>query len=227
MRELLFRAWVWTLGLLLAGIASYGLGSYPPDTVTQHMIDHEGYRVALFIAVVLQSVVWFACLYAKRARGWLAPVVFALLTASVVTWLALTTVLTTATHNLLVVVCMLTFVLFAAALTLLLGPAHQHAARVLELTLLLLVGGGRRRRRHLRPLLRPALLRRGARGPLRQRPRVRRLLHGPPLPGLGAAPAPWAAHPGGHQGVCAHMTLGATTFNQGGGRGSPFILKSS
>ena len=139
MRELLFRAWVWNLGLLLAGIASYGLGSYPPDTVTQHMIDHEGYRVALFVAVVLQSVVWFACLYAKRARGWLAPVAFALLTASVVTWLALTTVLTTATHNLLVVVCMLTFVLFAAALTLLLGPAHQHAARVLELTLLLLV----------------------------------------------------------------------------------------
>ena len=139
MHELLFRAWIWTLGLLLAGIATYGLASYQPDTVTQHMIDHEGYRVALSVAVILQSVVWFACLYAKRARGWPAAVAFALLTASVVTWLGLTTVLTTATHNLLVVVCMVSFVLFAGALCLMLGPAHPHAARALELTLLLLI----------------------------------------------------------------------------------------
>lgn len=139
MHSLLFHAWIWMLGLLLAGTVTYGLASYPPATITQYMINHEGYRVALSTAVILQSVVWFACLYAKRARGWLAPVAFALLTGTVVTWLALTTVLTTITHDIFVVACMLTFVLFAGALAFLLDPAAQHAARVLELALLLLV----------------------------------------------------------------------------------------
>lgn len=139
MHELLFRAWIWTLGLLLAGTVTYGLASFPPDTITQHMINHEGYRVALSVAIILQSVVWFACLYAKRARGWPAPAAFALLTASVVTWLCLTTILTTAAHNVFVVVCMLSFVLFVFALLSLLDHASQPAARALELSLLVLV----------------------------------------------------------------------------------------
>jgi hypothetical protein len=33
MHELLFRAWIWTLGLLLAGTVTYALASHPPATI--------------------------------------------------------------------------------------------------------------------------------------------------------------------------------------------------
>ena len=139
MNELLFRLWVWALGLLLAGALTYGLANYPPDTITQHMIDHEAYRLALSVGMILQSIGWFTCLYAKRNLGCLAPVAFVLLTTTLVTWVCLTTILTTDTHLILVDICMLSFILFVLALIFLIEPESLGAVRALELSLLVLI----------------------------------------------------------------------------------------
>jgi hypothetical protein len=142
MHELLFCLWVWGLGLLLAGALTYGLLNYDPDTITQHMIDHVPYRIALSVSMILQSIVWFTCLYAKRNRGCLAPVGFVLLTTTVITWICLTTILTTSTHLIFVNICMLSFMLFILTLIFLIEPQSLGAIRALEASLLVLVSAG-------------------------------------------------------------------------------------
>ena len=142
MHELLFRLWVWGLGLLLAGALTYGLLNYDPDTITQHMIDHVPYRISLSVSMILQSMVWFVCLYAKRDRGCLAPVAFVLLTATVITWICLTTVLTTSAHLIFVYICMGSFMLFVLALIFLMEPHSLEAIRALEFSLLILASAG-------------------------------------------------------------------------------------
>jgi hypothetical protein len=139
MHELLFRLWIWALGLLLAGTLTYGLANFPPDTITQHMIDHEAYRIALSVGMILQSIVWFTCLYAKRGQGCLAPVAFVLLTITLITWVCLTTILTTEAHLIFVDICMLSFILFVLALIFLIEPESRSAIRALELSLLILI----------------------------------------------------------------------------------------
>ena len=142
MHELLFRIWVWMLGLTLSGALTYGLVNFPPDTITQHMIDSVPYRLALSVSMLLQSIVWFTCLYTKRNLGCLAPVAFVLLTTSVVTWVCLTTILTATAHVIFVDICMLSFMLFILSLIFLLEPASLGAIRALELSLLILISAG-------------------------------------------------------------------------------------
>ena len=142
MHELLFRMWVWALGLLLSGTLIYGLANFPPDTITQHMIDHVEYRISLSVSTILQSIVWFTCLYAKRDGGYLSLLGFVLLTTVVVTWICLTTILTATTHLIFVDICMLAFILFTLTLIFLVDPINTHAIRALELSLLVLVSAG-------------------------------------------------------------------------------------
>lgn len=142
MQKSLFRLWVWGLGLLLAGALTYGLVNFEPNTITQHMIDHVPYRIALSVSIILQSMVWFTCLYTKRNLGCLAPVGFVLLTTTVITWICLTTILTTFTHIIFVFICMGSFMLFILTMIFLIEPQSLRAIRTLEASLLLLVSAG-------------------------------------------------------------------------------------
>jgi hypothetical protein len=115
------------------------MANYQPNTITQHMIDHEAYRIALSVSMILQSILWFTCLYAKRERGALVAVAFLLLTASVITWISLTVILTTATHLILVCICMACFILFIIAFIFLIEPGRATAVWALMFSTLILV----------------------------------------------------------------------------------------
>jgi hypothetical protein len=142
MHELLFRLWIWALGLLLSGTLIYGLANYPPDTITQHMIDHVEYRISLSVAMILQSIIWFTCLYAKRDSGYLAGAGFVLLTTTIIAWISLTTILTTSTHLIFVNICMLSFFLFTLVLIFIVDPIHTYAIYALTCSLLILFFAG-------------------------------------------------------------------------------------
>jgi glucan phosphoethanolaminetransferase (alkaline phosphatase superfamily) len=66
MHESIFRLWVLTLGLTLLGTLIYGLSAFPPQTITQTMIDSTVFRLVLTVCVLLQIVIWFLCLWSKR-----------------------------------------------------------------------------------------------------------------------------------------------------------------
>lgn len=140
MHELLFRAWVWALGLTNIGALIYGLAAFPPDTITQHMIDSVLYRIVLSSCMVFQVIIWSVCVYAKRdnRRGWIAELALFLLNVVMATWIALTSILTTQVHIILVYICMSTFIAFIAIMCYLSGPGHTTAVIVLEGCLALL-----------------------------------------------------------------------------------------
>ena len=144
MHQTLFRAWIWAIGLAHAGTLTYGLAAFPPDTITQHMIDHVEYRITISVCVLLQIITWSACVYAQHdnRRGWITGLAFLCLSATLVSWVSLTAILTTQTHLTFVYICMGSFTVFILILCYLTGPEHIWAVRALEACLFILIGAG-------------------------------------------------------------------------------------
>ena len=138
MREWLFRLGVLTLGLTLLGTLIYGLSAFPPQTITQTMIDSVVFRISLTVCVILQVIVWFLCVWSKRytdpeTANW----AFVALSLVVISWIALSTILTDATHDVFVGICvagLLIFLLLITKMTL-----HRDSVMVLHFCILILV----------------------------------------------------------------------------------------
>ena len=139
MREILFRLWIWAVALAHTITVIYGLAAYPPDTITAHMIAHEDYRIALSTCVVIEIVIWFLCVWAKQSSTHTEAAVLALLflTSVLISWITLSTILTTNTHLFFVGIlygCFLVFTLLLCYLT-----RQQDALIVLRVCIFLLV----------------------------------------------------------------------------------------
>ena len=139
MREILFRLWIWAVALAHTITVIYGLAAYPPDTITAHMIAHEDYRIALSTCVVIEIVIWFLCVWAKQSSTHTEAAVLALLflTSVLISWITLSTILTTNTHLVFVGIlygCFLVFTLLLCYLT-----RQQDALIVLRVCIFLLV----------------------------------------------------------------------------------------
>ena len=138
MHESIFRLWVLTLGLTLLGTLIYGLSAFPPQTITQTMIDSTVFRLVLTVCVLLQIVIWFLCLWSKRhmdpeISNW----AFVSLSIVVISWIALSTILTDTTHIVFVciaVTCLLIFLLLIMQMT-----SDRDSLCVLHFSLLILV----------------------------------------------------------------------------------------
>ena len=138
MHESLFRLWVLTLGLTLLGTLIYGLSAFPPQTITQTMIDSVVFRIILTVCVILQIVIWFLCLWSKRhldpdITNW----AFVCLSIVVISWIALSTILTDSTHIVFVclaVACLLIFLLLILQLT-----SDNNLVCILRLSMLVLL----------------------------------------------------------------------------------------
>lgn len=138
MREWLFRLGVLTLGLTLLGTLVYGLSGFPPQTITQTMIDSAVFRICLTVCVILQIIVWFLCVWSKRhAEPETANWAFVTLSLVVISWIALSTILTDTTHATFVGICvggLLVFLLLITKMT-----SHRESVMVLHLSILILV----------------------------------------------------------------------------------------
>ena len=138
MREALFRLGVLALGLTLLGTLIYGVSAFPPQTITQSMIDHVPFRIILTICVILQVIVWFLCIWSKRniepeTANW----AFVMLCVIVISWIALSTILTDATHMVFVAICIASLLIFILLITKM--TAHRDSVFVLHLCILILV----------------------------------------------------------------------------------------
>ncbi len=138
MREWLFRLYVVTLGLTLMGTLVYGLAAFPPQTITQTMIDSPPFRICLTVSVMLQIIVWVLCVWSKRhAEPETANWAFVSLSLVVISWVALSTILTDTTHIVFVGICvawLLIFILLVTKMT-----SHRESVTVLHLCTLVLV----------------------------------------------------------------------------------------
>jgi uncharacterized membrane protein len=138
MREWLFRLGVLTLGLTLLGTLVYGLAGFPLQTITQTMIDSAVFRIFLTVCVILQVIVWFLCVWSKRhAEPETANWAFVALSVVVISWIALSTILTNTTHDLFVGICvgaLLVFLLLITKMT-----SHRDSVMVLHFSILILI----------------------------------------------------------------------------------------
>ena len=138
MLEKLYILWVWALGSTLAGTLIFGLVNFPADTITQHMIDHVEYRVLLTTCVVLQVIQWFWCIWSKKDQDReFALYAYVFLTAMLVSWIALSNILTTELHIVFVYIflaCLLIFILIMTQIVL-----HETAVYVLYVSLVIMV----------------------------------------------------------------------------------------
>ena len=69
MLKLLYYLWIWSIGLTLIGTLIYDLVNFPPDTITQHMIDQVEYIIILSVCVILQAIMCFIYTWAKRNQN--------------------------------------------------------------------------------------------------------------------------------------------------------------
>ena len=137
MSELLFRAFVLILGLTLLGALVYGLSAFPPQTITQTMTDSVGFRVTLTVCVVMQIVVWFLCVWSKRhAEPETANWAFVFLSFVAISWIALSTILTDATHMVFVAIAVSSLLIFLLLITRM--TSHRESVLVLKLSILIL-----------------------------------------------------------------------------------------
>ena len=138
MHESLFRLWVLTLGLTLIGTLVYGLSAFPSQTITQTMIDSAVFRIFLTVCVMLQIIIWFLCIWSKRhAEPETANWAFVSLSLVVISWIALSTILTDATHIVFVCLCvggLLIFILLITQMT-----SHRESVLVMKLSILVLI----------------------------------------------------------------------------------------
>jgi hypothetical protein len=137
MSEQLFRALVMILGLTLLGALVYGLSAFPPQTITQTMTDSIGFRVTLTVCVVMQIIVWFLCVWSKRyVEPETANWAFVFLSLVVISWIALSTILTDATHMVFVGIAVGSLLIFLLLITKM--TAHRESVLVLKLSILIL-----------------------------------------------------------------------------------------
>jgi hypothetical protein len=137
MREALFRLWVLALGLTLLGTLIYGVSAFPPQTITQSMIDHVPFRIILTTCVILQVMVWFLCIWSKRnIEPETASWAFVALCIIVISWIALSTILTDATHIVFVGICIAGLLIFILLITKM--TAHRDSVLVLHISTLIL-----------------------------------------------------------------------------------------
>ena len=138
MREWVFRLIIATLGLTLTGTLVYGLADFPPQTITQTMIDSYVFRILLTICVMLQVIVWFLCVWSKRhAEPETANWAFVSLSLVVISWIALSTILTDTTHMVFVGICVAWLLIFLLLVTKM--TSHRESVTVLHLCILVLV----------------------------------------------------------------------------------------
>lgn len=138
MHDKLFILWVWTLGITLAGTLIYGLVNFPNNTITQYMIDHVEYRVILTSCVVLQTIQWYWCIWSKKGQNSLLTVfAYIFLTAMLISWIALSDILTTDVHIILVYICQTCLLIFILILSHIVQ--HERAVYVLYLCLVLMI----------------------------------------------------------------------------------------
>ena len=141
MREKLFILWVWALGVTLAGTLVYGLVNFPPNTITQHMINHVEYRIIITVCVVLQSVLWLWCVWSKRLQDYaLAIYAYMFITIIIISWIVLSTILTTEVHIIFVYICMGSLFFFIATLAQI--TVHENAVYILYFSLLTMLATG-------------------------------------------------------------------------------------
>jgi hypothetical protein len=138
MGEALFRLGVLALGLTLLGTLVYGVSAFPPQTITQSMIDHVPFRIILTTCVILQVIVWFLCIWSKRniepeTANW----AFVLLCIIVISWIALSTILTDATHIVFVGICIAALLIFILLITKM--TAQRDSILVLHFSILILI----------------------------------------------------------------------------------------
>lgn len=150
MHETLFRICIWAVSLAHIIAVIYGLSAYSADTITAHMIAHVDYRITLSVCVVIEIIVWFLCVWAKQtlcshtyalsassthSEAALGALFF--LIAVLISWISLSTILTTSTHIIFVGIlfgCFLIFILLLTYLT-----RQPEAGIVLRISILLLV----------------------------------------------------------------------------------------
>jgi len=138
MREWVFRLWVVTLGLTLLGALVYGLSAFPPQTITQSMIDSVAFRITLTVCVMLQIIVWFLCVWSKRrAEPETANWAFVALSVVVIGWIALSTILTDDTHMVFVGITVAVLLIFLLLITRM--TSDRDSVLVLHLSILILV----------------------------------------------------------------------------------------
>ena len=134
MREKLFILWVWALGITLAGTLIYGLVNFQPESITRHMIDHVEYRIIITVCVLLQTILWFWCVWSKKSHDKeLTIAAYILLTVMLVSWIVLSNILTTDVHIVFVYICMgslFFFILVLSQITL-----HENAVYTLYFSL--------------------------------------------------------------------------------------------
>jgi hypothetical protein len=138
MRELVFRLWILTLGLTLLCALIYGLVAFPPQTITQSMIDWPVFRLILTACVILQLTIWLLCVWSKRrAEPETADWAFVCITLVGINWIALSTILTDTSHIVFVaitVACLLIFLLLVTHMT-----SHPESVLVLHMSIFILV----------------------------------------------------------------------------------------
>jgi hypothetical protein len=136
MSELLFRVYVLIIGLTLLGALIYGLSAFPSQTITQTMIDSPGFRTTLTVCVVMQIIVWFLCVWSKRhieqeTANW----AFVFLSLVVISWIALSTILTDTTHAVFVGIAAASLLIFLLLITKM--TSHGESVLVLKLSILM------------------------------------------------------------------------------------------
>ena len=113
MLKLLYYLWIWSIGLTLIGTLIYGLVNFPPDTITQHMIDQVEYIIILSVCVILQAILSFIYTWAKRNQN--KEVIlykYVFLSSIVISRIVLSNILTTATHLVFVYICLCSLFIF-------------------------------------------------------------------------------------------------------------------
>jgi hypothetical protein len=138
MREALFRLYILTIGLTLLGTLVYGLSAFPPQTITQTMIDSAPFRITLSVCVILQVIIWVLCIWAKResdpdTASW----AFVALSLIVISWIALSTILTDSVHMIFVAICYGTLIIFILLITRM--TTHYDAGIVLRISIISLI----------------------------------------------------------------------------------------
>jgi hypothetical protein len=128
---------VLAVGLTLTGTLVYGASAFPPQTITQSMIDYVEFRIILTTCVILQVIVWFLCVWSKRniepdTANW----AFVALSVVVISWIALSTILTDATHMIFVGICVAGLLIFILLLTKM--TSHRESVLVMHLSILTL-----------------------------------------------------------------------------------------
>ena len=132
MLKLLYYLWIWSIGLTLIGTLIYGLVNFPPDTITQHMIDQVEYIIILSACMILQAILIFIYTWAKRNQN--KEVIlykYVFLSSIVISRIVLSNILTTATHLVFVYICLCS--LFIILLRIYFYPPHYKPQSIFDL----------------------------------------------------------------------------------------------